>query len=55
MVSNNLTRHATMLNQDGFTALILASFGGYESVVTLLLDAKADVNSASLVREIYLT
>ena len=52
MVSNYLTRHATMLNQGGHTALMLASFGGHTSVVTLLLDAEADANNATLVRDI---
>ena len=33
-----------MLSQEGQTALILAANGGHASVVTLLLDAKADVD-----------
>ena len=33
-----------MIIQNGSTSLILAAIGGYASVVTLLLDAKADVN-----------
>ena len=55
MVSNYLTGHAIMLTQYGHTALIVAANGGHASVVTLLLDAKADVNHASLVRHIYVT
>ena len=38
------------LNQDGHTALMLAALGGHTSVVTLLLDAKADVDLADKVR-----
>ena len=38
------------LTQNGMTALILASGGGHEEVVTLLLDTKADANHASNVR-----
>ena len=40
----------TKLNQDGHTALMLASDRGHASVVTLLLDAKADVDLADNVR-----
>ena len=32
-----------MMPQNGQTALLLAAFGGHASIVTLLLDAKADV------------
>ena len=38
-----------MLPQDGRTALILAANGGHASMVTLLLDAKADVNQVEQV------
>jgi ankyrin repeat protein len=39
-----------LLNQNGSTALIAAAIVGHESVATLLLDAKADVNHADNVR-----
>jgi ankyrin repeat protein len=39
-----------MLGQDGTTALTAAARGGCASVVTLLLDAKSDVNHADNVR-----
>ena len=38
--------------QDGDTALIVASYNGHASVVTLLLDAKAEVNLAEKVRQV---
>lgn len=37
--------------QDGATALLYAAMSGHASVVTLLLDAKADVNHADIVRQ----
>jgi Ankyrin repeats (many copies) len=45
-----LPRNCPILEQDGLTALMMASGKGHASVVTLLLDAKADVNLANNVR-----
>jgi hypothetical protein len=39
-----------IIDQNGVSALFEASAEGYESVVKLLLDAKADVNHADDVR-----
>lgn len=49
MVFKYLTRQAPMLTQNGHTALMLALSRGHESVVTLLLDAKADVDRVNVV------
>jgi hypothetical protein len=40
--------------QDGATALIISAHAGNESVMTLLLDAEADVNHANSVRHSFL-
>jgi ankyrin repeat protein len=40
-----------MLTQAGWTALIFAAAKGHASVVTLLLDAKVEVNLADNVRQ----
>ena len=40
--------------QSGQTALLMAAVNGHTSVVTLLIDAKADVNRASNVRSVIL-
>ena len=44
------SQHYFTLTQNGQTALMVAASGGHTSVVTLLLDAKADVNLADNVR-----
>jgi ankyrin repeat protein len=44
------TTYMSIKIQAGATALISAAGGGHASVVTLLLDAKADVNHADNVR-----
>lgn len=41
--------------QDGATALIISANGGNESVMALLLDAKADLNHANSVRHFSLS
>ena len=41
-----------MIIQNGSTSLIVAAIGGHASVVTLLLDAKADVDLADIVRHL---
>ena len=46
-----LTRHTPMLNQDDFTALTLAAQEGNTSMISLLLNSKADVNRADNVRD----
>jgi hypothetical protein len=38
------------MNQDGATALMMATFGGEPSTVSLLLDRRFDVNLVSHVR-----
>ena len=48
-----LTRHAFIPDQNGTNALHSASAGGHLSVVTLLLDAKADVNHVDQVRHVF--
>lgn len=42
----------SMIIQNGSTSLIVAAIGGHASVVTLLLDAKADVDLADIVRHL---
>ena len=39
----------SMIIQNGVKALIMASIGGHASLMTLLLDAKADVNQVEQV------
>jgi ankyrin repeat protein len=41
------------INQNGTTAIGIAAFEGHVSVVKLLLDAKADVNQANMVRDAF--
>jgi ankyrin repeat protein len=41
--------------QDGATALIISANGGNESVMALLLEAKADLNHANSVRHFSLS
>jgi ankyrin repeat protein len=45
-----LTSCFSLLNQNGVTPLIAAAYQGHASVVTLLLNANADVNHADQVR-----
>jgi ankyrin repeat protein len=43
-----------MMPQSGQTALLMAALGGHAAAVTLLIDARADVNHASNVRSVIL-
>lgn len=45
-----LTPCFSILNQNGVTPLTAGAYQGHASVVTLLLNAKADVNHADQVR-----
>jgi hypothetical protein len=42
-----------MMPQSGQTALLMAALGGHAAAVTLLIDARADVNHASNVRNAF--
>jgi ankyrin repeat protein len=48
--SRSHNKHCLLRNQAGMTALMQASGNGHESVVKVLLSAKADVNRANNVR-----
>ena len=50
MIAQYLTLSCSTLNQYGSTAVHQAALAGHASVVTLLLDANADVNHAHQVR-----
>jgi ankyrin repeat protein len=49
------TTYMSIKIQAGATALISAAGGGHASVVTLLLDAKADLNQSDNVRSYLLS
>jgi ankyrin repeat protein len=53
MSAQYLTLYCSILNQYGSTALYQAASEGHVSVVKLLLDAKADVNQANMVRDTF--
>ena len=43
-----------MMPQNGQTALLIAALGGHAEAVTVLIDARADVNRASNVRNAFI-
>ena len=51
-IDDRLSKRCSMLIQNGHTALIFAAGGGHASVVTLLLDAKADIDHVEYVRNV---
>lgn len=53
MIDLNPTVHYYIRNKDGWTVLTAAAQGGHVSVVKLLLEAKADVNQANMVRDTF--
>ena len=53
MSAQYLTLCCSILNQYGSTAVHQAALAGHASVVTLLLDANADVHHTNMVRDAF--